>query len=341
MDPSHAPFLAAIVADVNSDVPRLQYADFLDETGEPAHAARAEFIRVQCALEGMSKNDPRHDELRSREKALLRGHWREWFEPIRELLREPRFVGWQGWLFRRKREWFKLDGSDSGHWIVRNLSNRADENAAFVGRFQRGFFDSMVLGINPERDSLSFYERLLDATTLSDVDFRGNQDEFEELMLANRRGQLRRLRFDAWTEAMIDTLVGSAGAPELRSISLTYYDTTEADVIPHPLQRLWRSSTLSNVDRFSCFLYGSGGGLGGLIGSPFLRQLRMLGVRQAPRATRQFLADLMRPGVAPNLRELHVTVEDAAALDVDLVHALRCRFGDSLEIRIAPRIWID
>jgi uncharacterized protein (TIGR02996 family) len=45
--PDAAPFLAAIRAAPDDDAPRLIYADWLDEHGEPE---RAEFIRVQCEL---------------------------------------------------------------------------------------------------------------------------------------------------------------------------------------------------------------------------------------------------------------------------------------------------
>ena len=40
-------FLAAIIADPDNDMPRLVYADYLDERGD---SDRAEFIRVQCEL---------------------------------------------------------------------------------------------------------------------------------------------------------------------------------------------------------------------------------------------------------------------------------------------------
>lgn len=42
----HASFLAAIIADPDADAPRLTYADWLEERGDP----RAAFIRVQCEL---------------------------------------------------------------------------------------------------------------------------------------------------------------------------------------------------------------------------------------------------------------------------------------------------
>ncbi|MFO0849462.1 MAG: TIGR02996 domain-containing protein [Gemmataceae bacterium] len=43
----HDALLAAVLADPDSDLPRLVFADHLDESGHPADAARAQFIRLQ------------------------------------------------------------------------------------------------------------------------------------------------------------------------------------------------------------------------------------------------------------------------------------------------------
>lgn len=62
MDPDHLPFLAAIIARPQDDLPRLIYADWLADAAEWAqpdgskpvsYAERAEFIRVQCELAGL------------------------------------------------------------------------------------------------------------------------------------------------------------------------------------------------------------------------------------------------------------------------------------------------
>ena len=65
----------AILADPDDDAPRLVYADWLDEHGEPD---RAEFVRVQCAWAALAPGDPRQDELWERWTRLLaknRGRW--------------------------------------------------------------------------------------------------------------------------------------------------------------------------------------------------------------------------------------------------------------------------
>lgn len=63
-------FLAAIIADPDNDMPRLVYADYLDEQG---HSERAEFIRVQCELARLDLAFKRESELIAREHELLVG----------------------------------------------------------------------------------------------------------------------------------------------------------------------------------------------------------------------------------------------------------------------------
>jgi uncharacterized protein (TIGR02996 family) len=67
-----AAFLAGIAANLYDDTPRLAFADWLDEHGEHE---RAEFIRVQCALEPIRDRYeiPRAAELHAREDQLERG----------------------------------------------------------------------------------------------------------------------------------------------------------------------------------------------------------------------------------------------------------------------------
>lgn len=74
--------LAEIIASPADDVPRLIYADWLDEQGQ---SLRAEIIRVQIEIAGMAGDipdncRPRWTELCSREKKLLTpGHFWDWF----------------------------------------------------------------------------------------------------------------------------------------------------------------------------------------------------------------------------------------------------------------------
>jgi uncharacterized protein (TIGR02996 family) len=74
-------FLEAIRAEPDDDAPRLVFADWLEEQGDP----RAEFIRVQCELARPGLERRRRAELASRERALRQRYEQEWLGPLRQL----------------------------------------------------------------------------------------------------------------------------------------------------------------------------------------------------------------------------------------------------------------
>src|SRR3954466_6350440 len=89
MGPDEAAFLDRVCADPDDDAPRLIFADWLDEHGDP----RGEFIRVQVALARIPPGDPRRDTLVDREAALLARYHARWSDRLR---------GVAGWTeFRR------------------------------------------------------------------------------------------------------------------------------------------------------------------------------------------------------------------------------------------------
>jgi uncharacterized protein (TIGR02996 family) len=82
-------FIRAIRAHPDDDLPRLVYADFLDERGD---SARAEFVRVQIELARLRPGDrgPRKA-LEARERALLAAHHERWEASVRADAEEWRF----------------------------------------------------------------------------------------------------------------------------------------------------------------------------------------------------------------------------------------------------------
>lgn len=70
----------------NDDAPRLVYADWLEETGEPSNVARAEFIRVQIALDNRLPAEDGYDELRRRQLELMHYHGRAWVHPLGKVM---------------------------------------------------------------------------------------------------------------------------------------------------------------------------------------------------------------------------------------------------------------
>jgi len=80
-------FLDDIVAHPGDVAPRLIYADWLDDHGDPD---RAEFIRVQIALASLAEDDPARHELQRREQALFAAH-AEWYDVVPGWAGEPIF----------------------------------------------------------------------------------------------------------------------------------------------------------------------------------------------------------------------------------------------------------
>lgn len=79
----HQPFLAEICQHPDDDVPRLVYADWLEERGD----LRADFIRLQCKLAQLPTHDAQRTDLEARELGLLRRRRKGWAGKVRRLAR--------------------------------------------------------------------------------------------------------------------------------------------------------------------------------------------------------------------------------------------------------------
>ncbi len=141
-------FQRAILAEPAADLPRLVYADWLDETGDPANAARAEYIRLQCEAAGLSDFDHRRHLLEQRASVLFGERWIDWWRPIcrRVNLPEPyadadprwhRAVGWPYYLSEETSDFVVNNYSPHLPWPRREFINV---------RFARGFVDELFLG---------------------------------------------------------------------------------------------------------------------------------------------------------------------------------------------------
>ncbi|MGC4122283.1 MAG: TIGR02996 domain-containing protein [Myxococcales bacterium] len=76
-DPERQRLLSLVLASPDDVQPRLVYADFLMERGDP----RGEFVAVQCELARLGGRDatgPRAEELKAREAELLKKHKKRW-----------------------------------------------------------------------------------------------------------------------------------------------------------------------------------------------------------------------------------------------------------------------
>jgi uncharacterized protein (TIGR02996 family) len=71
--------LQGILDAPEDDAPRLVFADWLDDEGEPD---RAEFIRTQIRLASTAGDDPNYEEFRKRAGQLLSCHFTEWVKEV-------------------------------------------------------------------------------------------------------------------------------------------------------------------------------------------------------------------------------------------------------------------
>ena len=71
MTDDHTAFLRAIAATPRDLLARLVFADYLEETGDPNHIARAHLIRTQVALDDSATDPDEYDRLKAFEARLL------------------------------------------------------------------------------------------------------------------------------------------------------------------------------------------------------------------------------------------------------------------------------
>ena len=126
--------LHAAVIDAPADrTVRLVYADALDESGEPANAARAEFIRAHVELETLPDADPRRPALAARCEELFASHWIDWWRPVCAAVGLP-----EPYVPKRRRRNAKRPVGDPyiahpNAWSVRS------EEHGFTAQFIAGF----------------------------------------------------------------------------------------------------------------------------------------------------------------------------------------------------------
>ncbi|MEO2090389.1 MAG: TIGR02996 domain-containing protein [Gemmataceae bacterium] len=143
--PDRESFVAAIATAPEDDLPRLVFADWLDEHGEPD---RAEFIRTQIEAERTTDAD-RKAALERRAADLFAEHWPRWFEPFFAGLPDPRkcyrisrdtYLWTQDGLSPRRRPFV------SELWTSRGLVNTIALDAS---RVPDGFSLGTALGSEP------------------------------------------------------------------------------------------------------------------------------------------------------------------------------------------------
>jgi uncharacterized protein (TIGR02996 family) len=268
MTPEDA-FLADIIEHPDDDTPRLVYADWLEEHGQPD---RAEFIRVACRLAKLEEDDPQRQELGARHRDFVEKYVREWAGPLANLaqrwwfdrgfvkgmeihaatlLRQAETVfgsapvrdlrlqnaeGMTGGLAAcshlERVTALYLQGSSIGDAGLRELlsSPYRKRPSTYLGRLRK--LSLANTGIRPAGlDDLLARSHLI--PDLADIDLAGNElgdDVVETLAASPLSGRLRGLNL-SWClgAAGVRALVTSATFGELRSLHLVSCQVGDAE----------------------------------------------------------------------------------------------------------------
>ena len=211
---------AAILSAPDDDLPRLVFADYLDETGDPAQAVRAEFIRIQCELARPDDHPP--DQLHRlllREKALLDTLARRWLEPLKK--------GNPPLLSQKSHGQFRR-GFVEVVWMPADW---------FVTVAERLFARCPVRELRVTETTTDEFRGLL----ACDHTFRLEVLDLSERKLGNTAPAVFAARASRWPERKLRALklraceIDDTGAATLAGIPASAFDPTELDVSLNPL----------------------------------------------------------------------------------------------------------
>lgn len=200
---TEAALLADVYAHPDEDGPRLVYADFLEEKGDP----RAELIQLQCAAPS-----PAHDK---RVRALLDKHGKQWLGPLAPVI-GAKFEFRRGFLAKAvvkfknavEAERFGNDPAwatvEELEWSVFNLPPRGQEDAVrFIGPAMKSL--RVARDASPKLLLAAAAPWKIEELQVSVEDL----DQFRDLVVSPLLPALRLLHVDyeaapSWLEGMVD-----------------------------------------------------------------------------------------------------------------------------------------
>jgi uncharacterized protein (TIGR02996 family) len=308
-------FLRAILEAPNDDAPRLIYADWLEEHGDPD---RAEFIRVQIALAHLPEDDPRREALKSREYGLLLSHRDEWLGEMGPWAAPQPFErGFATWMQLRDDAHVEAFVSRAAAWFrlapLCRLSVQTDRALAPI--------TWRALAALPELGRLTFLAaNCLERTTaevladtelprLAELDLNGSQIGPEGAAALLTAPWVDRVKSLELSGRRLEEPLTERGEPMLRVTFANIRDEGVAILAESPrLSRLLRLNLRWNRV--------ADPGVAALIGSPHLLGLERLELREG----RQSWGHAAEP---PRIDE-RTSLTDAA------LRRLRAHFGDRL-----------
>ena len=243
---AHDPFLSAIAADPEQDGPRLRYADWLEENGDPDRAA---FIRLQCAAARLPEDDPETDRFVRRATDLLHRHGIAWLAPVRvavgDLSPQPQSPEPRSRLGRLLRRFRTRTPPSSVGWMFRSWNSPPAEavfcRSAWIARgrlqaeevrFRRGLLEDVEL-VNSYEGAGEELARLAQAVPLLRLRLRLSRDSLvwrhidgphcetlRELRLTGRYPYESGLERPSVFPAVVRDVIASPHLPRLESLHL-------------------------------------------------------------------------------------------------------------------------
>jgi uncharacterized protein (TIGR02996 family) len=286
-------FLAAIRETPDDDAPRLVYADWLDDHGDPA---RGEFIRSGCAAKRFPEWSEERGRAEERASRLFIEHGSRWLgeppEGLENSLVERGF--WSQLTFPTVSEYLAAVKQWPLHHLapVQTLRLKPKPGTAGLGRL----FDSPAL-------------RWVDSLTLDDAKF--NDKLARKLASSPHAHGLRSLIVEdgrGLKVSGVSALLAEGALP-----SLIELDLSSARLGDNGLRQLARLPGLARLRRLRLIMGGFGdAGAAALIESPHLAPIEELGLgclnfdEPDTRIGDSTLAVLSRPGCLPALRKLRL-----------------------------------
>jgi uncharacterized protein (TIGR02996 family) len=289
-------FLADIRATPDDDAPRLIYADWLHDHGEPE---RGEFIRVQCQLARLPATDPRRPTMELREHQLLLANQERWTEQaFLAWLEHPLAECPDPYTHRVCKVMARavaarlapdeptseetLDKCSAALEKLKMCGHQARQTLFDGCLFQRGFLDTVFV---PELMLLEFtgavrdlgVVRHLTAQHDGDVDAEVGDRVVQRVIACFDVPRLRTLRIDSHVEelATVEMIAAWPGTAELTHLELGFLWDVPGD---DALRVLSRSPYLRNLESLRLYLCDGCtlAGVQALADSPHLPALKVV-----------------------------------------------------------------
>lgn len=248
---AHLPFLRAVAANPADNLPRLVYADFLEETGEPSHVARAHFIRGQIALAGMVEDSLEERRLNRELGKLFAIYHRQWVADSPAPLQESKGFDYHRGFVKRislREDELAIQGEEAFEiapiFVLFLVSNGSLTSAESFDRF--AFLERILTlrlfltgpnGSNGEPERNAFLSRILATrvwSNISELDLSDNpiDDAFLVRLLGGLptspfAAKLRKIDLGychALTDAGASALASARGLENLESLALNGLD---------------------------------------------------------------------------------------------------------------------